>query len=209
MYYKLTTQEVTTHGGFTWEDGKWYRIPDADRGQGICSKSYFHCYDDPLLAIFLNPAHADIHNPRLWHVNVEGHRVTERGLKFGFTMMRLAAELPVPQVTVEQRIAFAILCARQAENVEYARPEATPRARQIWNRWAENWLNDANRSQWAAFQQYRHSVSLAHRWAAQAAGGRANVPQQACEWAASAAVCAAEHNHAIDLKDLARNAMQY
>ena len=110
-YYKLTNQKLQTYSSFQWELGKWYRIPNEDRGAGLCTKGWFHCYNHPLLAVLLNPIHANIQDPRLFKVNVRGSKVTDSGLKFGFSMMRLVEEIPIPKITLTQKAAFAILCA--------------------------------------------------------------------------------------------------
>jgi len=133
MYCKLTNQKMRTHGGFRWEIGKWYRIPNKDRGVKLCSESWFHCYSHPLLAMMLNPIHAGIKEPQLFQVQVKGKKKTDKGLKFGFTMMRLIKEIPVPEINQTQRIAFGILCAKQVYKEK------------AWNKWADNWLSGKNR----------------------------------------------------------------
>ena len=102
MYCKLVNQDITTHGGFKWKVGKWYKIDKSDYGSGLCSESYFHCYEHPLLAILLNPIHADIENPKLFQVNVKGKKESDQ-FKFGFTQMRLAKEIKLHKISMIQK----------------------------------------------------------------------------------------------------------
>jgi len=122
--------------------GKWERIPDEDRGYDLCTESWFHCYNNPFLAVILNPVHAEIVNPRLFKVNVAGRKVSDSGLKFGFSMMRLVEELPLPEITITQKIAFGILCTKHV----YKRKE--------WNEWADSWLSGKDRSLTAALNAH-------------------------------------------------------
>ena len=48
--------------------------------------------------------------------------------------MELKTELPLPSVTVEQRVKFAILCAQFVCK------------KKSFNRWAENWLSGKDRT---------------------------------------------------------------
>ena len=143
MYYKITDQMMRTYQDFQWKVGKWERIPDEDRGYDLCTESWFHCYNHPFLAVILNPVHAEIVNPRLFKVNVAGRKTSDNGLKFGFSMMRLVEELPLPEITITQKIAFGILCVKHAYKHEQ------------WNKWADNWLSDKDRSLTAALNVYR------------------------------------------------------
>ena len=179
MYYKLTDTAMRTHEDFQWELGKWYSIPKKNRGGKLCSVSWFHCYNDPLLAALLNPIHADIESPRLFACETRGDMATDRGLKFGFTEMRITEEMPVPEISTTQKVAFGILCAKQV----YKDPD--------WNYWADNWLSREDRTELAA-------------WAAEAAAGAAAEAAKAAAEAAKAAEAAD-----IDLIALANEAMEY
>ena len=114
MYYKLVSQDLITHKGFQWEVGKWYRIPDEDRDSKLCTSGFFHCYDSPYLAAWLNFTHANIMNPRLFEVSVKGRRKVGDDKKFGFTMMRLNREIPVPTIFVDDVINILIECFDKA-----------------------------------------------------------------------------------------------
>jgi len=109
-YYKLTDQNMQTHHGFQWEVGVWVEAT-GDPEQGLCSDGYLHCYDSLLLAVLHNPIHASIKDPLAWEVEVGGKSLENHGLKYGFRKMRLMEELPVPVITLEHRVRYAILCA--------------------------------------------------------------------------------------------------
>ena len=130
--YKLTNSEMRTHRGFQWELGKWY---ETTREGKLCSPGWLYFYSDPLVGLFLNSAHADIGNPRLFRAEVERKFLNNHGLKCGYTKVRLVEELPVPQISFVQRVRFAILCAKKV----YKGKE--------WNKWANNWLSRKDRTE--------------------------------------------------------------
>ena len=161
--YKLTNQQLQTHNGFQWELG--VAAPELPAGGDLCSSSYYHAYTSPLLAVFLNPIHADIKNPRLFEAEGFGESADDNGLKVGFKSMVLVKELELPAVTLTNRIAFGILCSLEV----YKEPAFVT--------WAENWLNGTDRSEEAA---------AAASWAAEESLWAA----EAAAWAAEAALAA-------------------
>jgi hypothetical protein len=134
--YKLTKQDLTTYKGFQWELGK---TVTTDGSGDLCSSSWLHFYNDPLLAILLNPIHATIKSPRLFEFSAEGTIKKDRGLKFGCTRGTLVREIEVPAISKTQRSAFGILCAKQVCKDEK------------WNKWADRWLSREDRSKNAAY----------------------------------------------------------
>jgi hypothetical protein len=208
MYWKLTDQEMQTYDGFRWKYGKWYSIDKSKRGGGLCSGSWFHCYDDKLLAALLNPAHADISNPRLFRCHVRGKRLFTYGGKYGFTMMMIpsGSEIDMPEITSNQRVAFAILCAKMVYK------EAQ------WNTWADAWLDgtdrfasaakaDATAAAWSGTAAAK-AAGWAAGWAAKAdATAAAKAAARAAGWAAARAATAAGGE--FDLKAIAKQAMKY
>ena len=131
--YKLTNQNMQTYNGFQWKLGEWQEAQGSSE-KDLCTDGWLHCYDSPLLAILQNPRHADIKNPRLWEVEVAGDFKNDKGLKCGYRKMRLVKEIKVPKITTEQKIKYAILCAKQV----YLEKK--------WNIWADNWLSNINRT---------------------------------------------------------------
>ena len=182
-YYKLTNQKMQTRNGFQWKLGKWYKIDKTKRYQDVlCSDSWFHCYNNPLLAVMFNPIHAKIKNPRLFRVSVKGKGLSDNGTKFGFPYMKLVEEIPLPEITPVQRIAFAILCTKETCKNEK------------WNKWADNWLSGS----------YRNINADAAYAAAYAAADAARTAAYTADAAAYAAA-----RISIDLISLIQKAMKY
>lgn len=103
----------------------------------LCGPGYIHGYTDPLLAVLLNPIHADIVDPLLWRA--EGKiAINNRGLQVGCVSLTTIEQIPLPVVTTAQRVRFAILCA-----MEVCKDPA-------WRAWAEKWLDGSDRSPRAA-----------------------------------------------------------
>lgn len=126
-----TLQDNTTSGGATLEWGAGYTATGP--GTKLCSPDVIHAYTHPLLAVLLNPIHADYPNPKLWRC--EGDVVADdHGLKVGVKTLTTIEEIPLPVVTTEQRVKFAILCAKQVCKDEK------------WNDWADKWLSGEDRA---------------------------------------------------------------
>lgn len=109
VVYKLTDQAMRTHGGYQWTLGEWRETS----GEGdLCGKGWLHWYHDPLLAVLLNPIHADFANPRLFEAEADGETRDDHGLKGGSTRLRIVREIPLPAVTRTQRVALGVLCTQ-------------------------------------------------------------------------------------------------
>jgi hypothetical protein len=217
--YKLTTQKLTTYNGCQWALNEW---KETDGFGKLCAEGWLHCYTNPLLAILFNYIHADISNPRLFEVEVEGKCLTDLGKKEGWTRMRLVKEIEVPVISHIQRIAFGILCAKKVCKDKQ------------WNKWADKWLSGEDRSETSAKAVYdRYNkiefFSLAQNacastcYAAGTYDGAKSIPSYAVmndaanisANAADAAICAvySEGSERIDwhicLIKLANEAMKY
>ena len=185
MRYKLTTQDMLTRKGKAnethWTVGEWVEASN-DCSSGLCSDGYVHWYADSLLAVLLNPIHANIDSPRLWEVETGGYEQTDGQLKGGSQKVRLLKEMPLPAVTVEQRIRFAILCGQEVY------------ADAAWNLWADNWLSGKDRTATAATAAFAAANAAARddaRDAAAAAADAAYAAAYAAYAAADAAFAAA------------------
>jgi hypothetical protein len=196
----------------------------------LCSDSWIHFYTNPIIAILMNPAHANFLTPRLWECETSGAELHE-AFKSGCKTLTTIKEIPVPEMTEVQRIAFEILCAKEIYHNEK------------WNSWADKWLSGEDRSNesaitaravsataaaaeaasatWAAWAAWA-AANAAHgaayaAWTAHAASSAA-VAYWAAYWAAETASTAANAatwatdanmNHSIDFIKLAEKALTY
>jgi hypothetical protein len=156
--YKLTDSCGKTWGGTQWGPG----VSHSGTGEGeLCGPGWIHAYEHPLVAVLMNPIHANFKNPRLWEA--EGEVGLRDGqIKCGCKTLTTVREIPLPSITTEMRVRFAILCAKEV----CAYP--------AWIAWADRWLSGEDRSEAAAAKAEWAA------WAAQAAAG----------WAAGAASAA-------------------
>ena len=155
--YKLTDSEMQTYGGTQWVMGKTKRTSGAGE---LCGPGWLHWYDDPIVALMMNPTHAGFVTPRLFVAKWGGKRKDDRGCKSGSTALTLAQEvLPVPAVTITQRVAFGILAALEVTQDS------------SWRKWAERWLSDEGRFVAAPLVAVPRPAVLANS-AAGYAGGR-------------------------------------
>jgi hypothetical protein len=206
--YKLTDQKMQTRDGFQY---RLNRVRVAPGVGELCTAGWLHGYSDPLLAVLLNPVHADVQNPRLFEAEASGATQDDCGLKLGVQRLTLRKEIPLPVVTTSQRIRFAILCALGIpQSPEFVR-------------WATRWLSGEDRSPEAAaaaaeaarVAEARAAARAARAaevespaWAAEAAEAAAWAAARAAAWSAAAAAAAAEASAPLDLIDLARKAME-
>jgi len=173
--YKLTNQDLTTYEGFQWpttESGEWVETS----GEGpLCGPGWLHFYSHPLLAVLLNPIHASIHIPKLWEAEVGGEKLEGLGLKVGYTKARLIRELPLPKITLTQRIEFGIRCALDVYH------------KQDFMAWADAWLCGKDRSDAAARAAATDAAARAIGAAARAAYAAAGAAYAAAGAAYAAA----------------------
>ena len=163
--YKLLNQDRTTYAGMEWPIGQWNEAT-GDPDQSLCTDGWLHCYDDPYLALFLNSVHANIQDPIVCEVEVNGDSKNDRGLKRGYRKMRVIKDLNIVRPTTEQQTKFAIYCALEV----YDDPD--------FKQWANNWLLGTDRSKETAWAATRAAEAAA--WAAAEAA-------HAAVWAARAA----------------------
>ena len=212
--YKLTDENMQTYGGFQWKLGKVYEI-DIDlqnKNMPLCFSSWFHVYSHPLVAVLMNPIHAKFTNPRLFKCSCSGYHQTDTGLKEGFTKVKLLKELKIPEITLTQRVAFGILCAKKV----YKEKE--------WNEWADKWLKGKDRSWDVAYDVYfaTNAACSATNAACSATGAACSAAgvaysgtyavycatNAACS-VAGAAWSATHYNNNINLIALAKRALKY
>ena len=128
--FKLTDKNNETRGHTKWGRGVTHT---ASGEGGLCGPGWIHAYTSPLLAVLLNPVHADFDEPRLWLARgVVGKN--KLGLKVGTTRLTTIKRIRLPRITCCHRVRFAIFCSLQV----YHNPEFV--------RWAENWLRGKDRS---------------------------------------------------------------
>jgi len=137
-YYKLTDAKGQTHGGTQWGPG--VRHEATGKGTGLCSDGWIHCYPDKYLAVLRNPCDAQFKNPQCWLFEPEGESLIE-SLKCGFQAGTTVKRVPLPRFTTNQKVVFAILCAK-------ASPDWQGKA--AWNTWADKWLSGEDRTVSAA-----------------------------------------------------------
>ena len=197
--YKLTDANGRTRNNTQWGEGVTHTAT-GNVGKGLCSDAYIHAYENPLIAVLMNAAHANFDNPRMYECEGE---ISERDgqLKCGCRTLTTIREIPLPIVTVTQKVAFAILCVLDV----YSEPSFVA--------WANDWLTGKDRSAdaaaaaWAEAEAARDAAAAAARDAAAAAWAVAAWAEAAAEAAAWAA--RASEEKPIDFIALAEQAMNY
>ena len=167
--YKLTDSCGKTLDDTLWGPG----VSHSGTGEGeLCGPGWIHAYEHPLIAVLLNPIHANYDSPRLWEAaGVVGLR--DGQIKCGCKTLTTVREIPLPKITMEMRVRFAILCAKEVCASSLA-----------WNAWADKWLSGEDRTQ-AAAQAAEEAARMAARMAEEAARRRRGWRRRmAAVWAA-------------------------
>ena len=134
--YKLTNLQSQTRNQTQWGAGVTHELPARDTYL-LCSDQVLHAYVSPELAVLMDPIQADLlPNAILWEA--EGDVVVNDGTKVGCTKLTTFRQMPIPTITLEQRVTFAIKCALHV----YKAPS--------WVAWAQAWLANTNRDDAAA-----------------------------------------------------------
>jgi len=197
--YKLTDQDLCTYCDYQWQIGQWH---ETDGAGDLCGPGWLHAYSDPVLAVLLNPIHAEFKAPRLFEACGAGKKQGDRGLKCGYTRLQLIKELPVPEVTTVQRVAFGIYCTMEVCHD------------QQFVTWARSWLDGSDRSAESARAAAEENwadgptVAMAERTAARAAARKGRADTRAMAEAAALAAMYATYTKLLDLPAIARRAME-
>ena len=195
MNCKFTDSDNTTYNDTIWVPGKWRK---TDGSGELCGPGWLHYYEHPLLAELHNPIHGKYDTgAKLWEIQVGRKILRDDQMKAGATRIRLIREIGRPDITIVQRLAYGILCAK-----------AVYRDR-TWNNWADKWLSGEDRSGNAANDGYVNAdVSPAWKAADAVCMAEERVISQALYRIAAAADDAAVTHPDIDLLTIAKRAME-
>jgi len=180
--YKLTDQTGCTLNHTQW--GKGVSHTATGKHKHLCSNGYIHFYESPLIAVIRNCKDANIKNPILWIAEASGE-LDRQPLKSGAKTLKTIRQIPLPVISTEQMIAFAILCAKKVCD------------NKLWLVWANSWLKGIDRSEAAAADA---------AYAAKAAADTADAAADAAAYAAYAAAAVKADAAAADAAAYAADA---
>lgn len=192
VLYKIINNNRRRACGLTWGPGVTHRLPHGH---------LFDVYRSPLLAALMNPAHEEFDSMHLWEA--DGEVVNSTGYSIGVNSLTTIREVPLPEVTTTQRVAFAILAVRAAAS------------KIDWCRWADGWISGYRRGGDGVYSV--SELAMAASNAAEAADYAAvSEHYLAAKEAADAAMHAAQayrsfYNRecSLDLCPIAEEAMKY
>ena len=109
--YKIT--DCNFMSGHRYIPTKWgENVTHEVKGTGsLCTDGWIHAYTSPIHALIFNCIHANIRDPLLWEC--EGKIGINDGTKVGCKKLTTIKQVEFPEITLEQRIALAILCVRE------------------------------------------------------------------------------------------------
>ncbi len=147
--YKITDASGYTRRG-EHNECKWGEnvTHQAVGSGGLCTNGVIHAYEHPLIASFMNPAHAAPKSPLLWECKGEV-ALREGQLKCGCKSLTTLRQIDLPLITRDQRVRIAIYCALS----QYSEPSFVT--------WATGWLDGSDRSAAAAREAAAEATATA------------------------------------------------
>ena len=118
LKYKLTNQDNKTFNNTLWGENITHTAPGTGE---LCSDGWIHYYHSPEMAVIMNPLHACIENPKLWECEAEGNHKDDCGVKGGCTKLTTLKEIPLPEITLKQKLDFVNLCSKEVNKNQYER----------------------------------------------------------------------------------------
>jgi hypothetical protein len=138
---KLTNKDGYTKNQTLWGENITHEATGSSN-QALCSDGWIHFYEHPLIAVFMNPVHARLNEPRLYSCLIEGEIKKDGQLKSGCKKLTTLSRLPLPVITSEQRIEIGIRCAMIVYKEQH------------WSLWAQKWLSGEDRTKKSADAAY-------------------------------------------------------
>lgn len=113
--WKLTDEKGQTYNDCQWGEGVKHTISRNKRSTELCTNGLIHAYENPNLALLLDPIHADFFTPMLWEA--QGVVKARDWGKCGCWSLTTIKKLELPEWYRDKNqfrrvaIMFAILCA--------------------------------------------------------------------------------------------------
>jgi len=133
VLYKLTSPlNMSGHNKIPtyWGENVTHELPIQSQYE-LCSKDVLHAYRSPSLAMIMDCIHGNyLPFAHLWEC--EGDVVADDGTKVGCTKLTTINKIIIPELSIDQKVIFAIKCAMHVYNEEK------------WTSWALAWLDGTN-----------------------------------------------------------------
>lgn len=105
--YKLTDQNgfsgTNTINATALQWGENVTHSTLGEGDKLCKSGLIHAYEHPLVAVLMNPIHANFNNPKLWLA--QGDVVFRQGdIKCGCKTLTTIKEIPLPIISYSQKV---------------------------------------------------------------------------------------------------------
>jgi hypothetical protein len=190
--FKITDKDLRAHNGFQYTPLQRAEV-EVYTGE-LCTEGVLHAYKTAEDAVFFDPIHGEFFcapGARLWRCACDGPEVFD-GTKLGVGNLTLIEEVPIPTMTLEQRVERGIRAALSVC--------ADP----FFVEWAEKWLSGEDRSADAAA---RAAEAAGGAWAAEAPAYAARAAEaRSAAWATWATEAYAARAVAYAARALARAA---
>lgn len=197
--YKWVDENLQTRNGMQWGEDITHEITLP--GNKLCSSQVLHGYNNLYLAMLMKPAHVSEYSLLM---EAKGHIVANDGTKIGCKKMTTLRIVEIPEVTIEQRVEFAI----RVSLLVYDEPG--------YVEWARKWLSGEDRTAHAAAYtaDAAYAANTADTYATAYAADAANTAYAAAHaadaaYAADADAARAAADAAADVADNAADKAKF
>jgi len=137
LLYKLTENNNYTRYHTMWGENITHCVDESYPGTELCTNQVIHAYEHPVIAVLMDPVHAQFGQPLLWEA--EGEVIVREGqLKCGVKKLTTVRQIALPRFTRQQRQEIMIRCALKVYRMT------------AFTKWAKRWLDGSDRSRESA-----------------------------------------------------------
>jgi hypothetical protein len=141
--YLLTNAEHNTWRGSRVSPGR--SVISSKSEDNVIDRNTDELGESPLVAIMLNPWHAQIDQQKMLELEIGQVEVINNDTCINMTVR----EASVPSVTTDQKIVFALMVMQEV----YKNP--------VFNNWADSWISGSDRSPESAGKMFAHLGQIA------------------------------------------------
>lgn len=121
-----------TRNDMEWGENVTNKIDNVNPKAPLCTSNWIHAYLSPELAALLMHTHVHFPTPVLWEAESSCNHIYERGDKVGVKELTTIRQIPIPKVTLQQKLAFL----EKMKNYYFQ----NKKIEELWNKWViEEW----------------------------------------------------------------------
>lgn len=132
VLYKLTNEHDCSFSATQWGNYITHTAPGQKEGKVLCSNCWLHAYTHPVIAILLNPIHANFYKPNLWLCGGKAKIVDLDG-KVGCIELTTQKKMIPPVISDITTLCWGMACLSKVYEEVY------------YQQWCGNWIGSIER----------------------------------------------------------------